>query len=87
MAGPEIPLSGNKCSECGFIHPPIPQGQRCPNAKVEVKGVDPADVRKFIVDLGNVILFHIETKKITDSKKIFGDITLMVAKYMEDSFK
>ncbi len=85
--GQDIPLSGNKCDQCGLIHPPLPMGQRCPNAKVEVKGVDPNDVRKFLVDLSNVILFHIESKKISDTKKIFGEITLLIAKYREDNYK
>ena len=81
--GSDIGFAGSQCSECGMLHPPLPQGQRCPNAKVVVEGVKDEDVRKFVNDLNTIMLYHIQTKKISNTKKLFGEITLLVAKHME----
>jgi len=79
----DIPLSGSQCSQCGLMHPPIPPGTRCPNAKPKVEGLKDDDVRIFAGNMQNMILYHLETKKIDDPKKIFQDITLMIAQYLE----
>lgn len=82
--GVDINTSGNTCPQCGLIHPPLPTGERCPNAKPKVEGLREDDVRIFAGNLQNMILYHIETKKASNPKKIFQDITLMVAKYLEE---
>lgn len=81
--GTDINLSGSQCPQCGLIHPPLPQGERCPNAKPKVDGLKEDDVRIFVGNLQNMILYNLETKKSSDPKKVFQDITLMVAKYLE----
>jgi len=29
---PAIPTTGDKCPECNLLHPPLPPGEKCPNA-------------------------------------------------------
>jgi len=80
----DIPMTGMQCSQCGLMHPPLPQGVRCPNAKANVEGLKDEDVRVFTASMQNMILYHLEVKKIKEPQNIFKDITLMIAKYLEN---
>jgi hypothetical protein len=79
-------VSGNICSQCGTIHPPLPPGTKCPMAKVKVKDgkeEKEIDVNKFLVDLRNIILSQAEKKNIKDIEKLFKNIIVEVTKYLE----
>ena len=57
-AGPAPPAQGAfaECPQCGVMHPPIPGGGKCPNAKVEIKeaNVTDEDINKFLASLKNI---------------------------------
>jgi hypothetical protein len=83
----DMNFAGQECSQCGKMHPPILDGSRCPAAKVKIEGVKDEDVRKFIGNLSNIILFNIESKKIQNPENIFKEITMLVAKYLDEVSK
>jgi len=79
--------SGDGCPQCGLVHPPVAQGQRCPMAPVKVKGSDGqekvVDVNKFLANLKNIILSQAEQRKVQDVEKLFKNIIVEVTKYLE----
>jgi len=80
-----IPTPG-ACSQCGMLHPPLKPGEKCPNAKVELKSEKygkEVSISKYLTDLRNVIVSHISIKKIKDPDKLFQNITIEITKYLE----
>jgi len=75
------------CPQCGMIHPPIPQGQKCPMANVKIKnekGEEKViDVNKFMAQLKNIIVSQSEHRGIKDIEKMFKNIIVEVTKYLE----
>ena len=43
----DIPTSGDKCSQCGMIHPPVKPGERCPLAAEVTSSGIAIDFNKF----------------------------------------
>jgi len=82
-----IATGGDGCPQCGLVHPPIAQGQKCPMAGVKVKNdkgeEKSVDVNKFLAQLKNIIVSQIEQKEIKDVEKIFKNIIVEVTKYIE----
>ena len=80
------PTTQGACGQCGMLHPPIPPGQKCPNAKIELKsekdGKD-VDINKYLVILRDIILSQIGLKGIKDPDKLFQNITIEITKYLE----
>lgn len=84
-APPSAAVEGG-CPQCGMIHPPVPQGQKCPMAPVKVKDGNEEkiiDINKFLGNLKNIILSQAEKKGITDIEKLFKDIVVEVTRYLE----
>lgn len=81
------PVVEGGCPQCGTIHPPIQNGQRCPLGKVKVKSENgeekTVDVNKFLADLKNIIVSQSEIKKVKDIEKLFKNIIVEVTKYLE----
>jgi len=75
----------NICPQCGMIHPPLKAGEKCPNAKVEVKSDEgkEVDVNKYIVIWRDVVLSQIGSKNIKDPEKLFKNITIELTKFLE----
>ena len=75
------------CKQCGFSHPPIPDGSICPNAGVVVEtagGVKKElNIEQYLVTLKNIIVSQISMKKIQEPDKLFKNITIEVTKYLE----
>lgn len=86
-SGPSpIPVQ-NGCPQCGLIHPPLPPGEKCPNAGAKMKGAAGkeklVDINKYLVNLRNILMSQIDSKGIEDVDKLFKNITLEITKYLE----
>jgi hypothetical protein len=78
-----IPTSLGVCPQCKLIHPPLKPGERCPNAKVDIPGISEADVGMFMASMKNIIISNIEKNAIKNGKKLFQNLTMTVAQFME----
>jgi hypothetical protein len=79
-----IQTMGNVCPECGVMHPPVPMGQRCPNAKVNLEKISDAEIGQFIGSWKNIIVSQIEKRNFKNPKKVFQQATLMLTKLLEE---
>ena len=88
MKGPDPVPVGNVCPQCEMVHPPIRSGEKCPNAKVKAMNEEGTevvvDINKYLVSIRNILMTNIEKKKIQDINKLFQNITLEIAKFVED---
>jgi hypothetical protein len=79
--------TGNICSQCNMMHPPI-KGEKCPNAIVKAMTEESdeivVDVNKYLVNLQNILMSQIESKKIKDVNKLFKNITIEITKFLEE---
>lgn len=87
-AGPAPPAVGAfpECPQCGIMHPPVPVGQKCSVAKVEIKeaGITEDHVTKFTIDLRNIAISQIESKGFKDGNKLFKHLTIEFMKILEE---
>lgn len=81
---PSIQTSGNVCPECGVMHPPLPYGERCPNAKVNLPTIDDAEIGRFIGSWKNIIVSQIEKRQFKEPKKVFQEATILLTKFLEE---
>ena len=71
------------CSQCGFIHPPIVSGSKCPLAKDKTSDGEIIDCSQFLTQIKNVIVSKIQSKNIKDSKKVFSAIIVETVKFLD----
>lgn len=77
-------VSFSICSQCGYSHPPLPTGEKCPMAKEKSpSGID-IDYTEFFSSLKNILTSQINKKDIKDIKKFFGNIIVEITKISED---
>ena len=79
--------TGNVCHECGKIHPPIQEGQKCPNSSIEKQTgikIDDGQVNQFLVQWRNIILSEISKSNIEKWKDEFQQITMIIQKYFDE---
>lgn len=76
------------CPECNTMHPPVPPGQKCPNAPVasQVKdtGLDDTIINKYLVDLRNIVISQMKTNSIKDGIKFFKYAIVELTKALEN---
>jgi len=81
----------NVCPQCGTIHPPLPPGEKCPNALASKTmanaNLNDESVNKYLTDLKNIVLSNISKKQIKDGNKFFQylvvELTKLIEKYTE----
>lgn len=81
---PAINTAGSACPDCGVMHPPLPPGERCPNAKVDLPTMSDAEIGQFIGSWKNIIVSQLEKRNFKEPKKVFQQATLMIAKFLEE---
>jgi len=81
--GPGSLMSYPICPQCGFTHPPIADGSRCPMAKEKSPTGETIDFSTFIPSIKNIITSQIQKKNIKDTKKLLGNIIVEVLKITE----
>jgi len=79
--GPEMSFA--ICSQCGFSHPPIPGGGKCPMSKEKSPSGEVIDFEQFFASLKNILNSQIQKKNIKDTKKFLGNIIMELVKLME----
>ncbi len=78
--------TGNVCSQCGTMHPPLRAGEKCPNAANKIKDEKTntvIDVNKYLNTFQSILISQIEKKKIKDVKKLYQNITIEITKFLE----
>jgi len=87
IKGPDPIPAGNICPQCEMVHPPIRPGEKCPNAIVKSMTKENTevivDVNKYLLSIRNILMSNIDKKQIKDINKLFQNITLEIAKFME----
>ena len=77
--------SGMECPQCGMIHPPLPQGETCPNAKSSNENsASTIDFTPLFAPLKNIVTSQIQQKGIKDNKKMFGHIIVEMTRIIEN---
>ena len=73
------------CPQCGQLHPPVPDGKKCPMAdnKIKTETGQTINVEQYLVTLRNIALSQIEKKGIKDPNKLFQQLTVEVTKFLE----
>lgn len=82
--------SQGECPQCNTFHPPLGVGESCPMT-TETSGItgeqipvmSDADINKYLVNLKNILMANIKTKELKDPGKLFQQVTLKVAEFLE----
>ena len=80
-------MSFGSCYQCGLSHPPLPEGQTCPNAPVtsKVGGKEKkVDLNIFFASLKNIFVSQMAIKDIKDPEKMFKHLIIEVTKILEE---
>ncbi len=80
--GPSFPV----CKDCGFAHPPVSGGSKCPMAKEKTSAGKEIDFTNFFNNLKNMLSTKITEKKIEKPEKLFSKILLEIFK-VADNYK
>jgi hypothetical protein len=73
----------DSCPQCGYIHPPIIPGEKCPLSREKSFDGDFIDTSAFINQVKNIVVSRIQTKKIKNHKKLFSAIVMEIFKFLE----
>lgn len=77
-------VSRSVCPECGTMHPPVPVGEKCPNAKVNLESITDEEIGLFLSSIKNIIISQVEKNQVKDVKKLFQQIVVVLAKFLEE---
>jgi hypothetical protein len=72
-----------QCSQCGFHHPPLKEGTKCPAAKEKTESGEEIDLTNFHKNLTNVLHSQIKSKKIKNVKRILAFTLINITKLLE----
>lgn len=78
----ELKMSFPICKQCGFSHPPLPDGERCPLSKEEINN-EQVDLNPFFTNIKQIIVSQAKKKKVKDIKKLLSNLTLSITKFLE----
>jgi hypothetical protein len=81
--GPGSLMTHPVCRQCGFSHPPIAEGSRCPMAKDKSPSGEEIDFTGFNSSIRNILTSQIQKKNIKDTKKFLGNIIVEILKIVE----
>ena len=77
-------ILGDVCPQCNTIHPPLKQGQKCPNASVNLPSIKDEEIGEFLVSMRNIIISQVEKNQVKDVKKLFQQAIVVLAKFLEE---
>lgn len=72
------------CQYCGYSHPPLRTGEKCPMAKEKTPSGEVIDYENFFSSLKNILTSQIQQKNIKDTKKFLGNILMKITKLSEE---
>lgn len=76
-------MSNPICPQCGYAHPAIPTGSKCPLAKEKAPDGKVIEFEAFFSSLKNILVSQIQKKNMTDTKKFLGNILMEITKISE----
>lgn len=78
----------NVCPQCGMAHPPLPAGEKCPNASVasEVQDhkLNDAQINTYVVNIRNIVISKMAEKNIKNGAKFFQYAILELSKSLDN---
>ena len=86
MPNPSMPgaMTGSKCSQCGYAHPPILDGSDCPMKKPQTKSGQELDMTKLFQHLKTSVTAAVDTKNIKDVDKFLNHILFKLAMTVQE---
>ena len=81
--GPAMGMNMIQCSECGYMHPALPEGKVCPMAKQKTPSGDEIDLDKFFINLRNILIANIKKGDVKNYKKLLAVLLIKVNKFVE----
>jgi len=76
-------MSHSICSQCGFSHPPLKVGEKCPMAKEKAPSGQLINFDNFFASLKNILTSQIQQKKINPDK-FLANVLVHMTKYTEE---
>jgi len=81
--------SFGSCGQCGVSHPPLPNGETCPNASMSVVTNTPVkisdqDFNKFLVNMKNILVSQLDKLEVTNPQEIFKHLTMKIMEALEE---
>jgi hypothetical protein len=73
----------NICTQCGFIHPPLTAGQKCPLLKEKTSSGEVIDPSDFLLQMKNIIVSKIQARNIKEPKKVFSRVLIEITKILD----
>lgn len=78
----------NVCPQCGMAHPPLPAGEKCPNASVanEVQDhkLNDAQINTYVVNIRNIVISKMAEKNIKNGANFFQYAILELSKLLDN---
>lgn len=74
------------CHQCGFMHPPLPSGEKCPMAKEKTKSGIEINFELFFSKLKPLLAHFINTNNIEDQEKFFKDIIDIIINELKNRY-
>ena len=71
------------CPECGMFHPPLRQGESCPNKPAVNKDGKVIPFESFFSKLKIICKSQIDKKNVKDPEKLLNKVILVVTKELE----
>ncbi len=77
------------CAQCGVSHPPLPNGETCPNASMEAVNntsvkISDQEFNKFLVNMKNILISQLDQLEVTNSQEIFKHLIMKIMEALEE---
>lgn len=80
----ELQPNNPQCSQCGYFHPPLKDGEVCPmSSQKDSEGYE-IDVNDEIVQIKNMLIANIQKKGISDHKKFVRNMIFQLQKIIDE---
>ena len=71
------------CPQCGFMHPPVLAGEKCPMTKDKDSRGESIDTSSFMSQFRNIVVSKIQSGKVRDHKKLFSAILVEIFRFLD----
>lgn len=75
--------SAGVCRQCGFSHPPLAPGEKCPMAKEKTENGNEIDLDNFLLNMKTIMVANIKKNNIEDIKKFTNYMIIELNKLIE----
>jgi hypothetical protein len=82
-SAPNVAPSQGQCPQCNLFHPPLPAGQKCPNAPVKIDGIDSNKISDFLIKIKDILSSQLEQKGVKNFDKFGSGMIMALMKYCE----